>query len=238
MKVYLAGPVNRTEDGGVGWRNDLKEADGHSGIEWLDPVEEIGREKAKSMMPKEVVANDKGMIDVADAVLVGHVEVLSVGTWREVEYALSICNIPVSIWTEPADEIDGDLSPWMHEAGYVGDDIGQCLQYLIDRNENRKRKPVLQLDIQAAFLTFDALETMIIRAVNKHEIELGAEFTEILFMYQSQLPKVTDAYFNETADTEKDDHVARAIRDVGDWAEENDHSVKSWFDNMEEIQHG
>lgn len=137
MRVYLAGPVLNAENGGRGWREDIRASE-FGDIEWADPTQEIGYEEALSMPPKDLVAHDKEMIRESDALLVGYSETLSVGTWREVEYAVETCGMPVATWLGPCEKEPEEytLSPWVYEAGKVSDSLNACLNYL-RRIENR-----------------------------------------------------------------------------------------------------
>lgn len=107
--VYLAGPVQHTEDGGKEWRdetvteygdkfdfhnplwkynvplNDLEVVDGESG----DGKGTVGTE--------EIVANDKKLIRNSDAVLIGYQSVESAGTAMETMFAYKL-GLPVVLW--------------------------------------------------------------------------------------------------------------------------------------------
>lgn len=136
MKVYLAGPVAHSPDHGQPWRTFVKNRR-YDLFDWIDPTEKFGYEKAQEMTPERLVEADKTMIDEADAILVGYEHVVSVGTWREVEYALHRGK-SVAIWMGPADG-QPDLSPWVQEAGYVSESLHDCLDYLAEMEIDNAR---------------------------------------------------------------------------------------------------
>lgn len=136
MKIYLAGPVFKSEDHGEGWRRMVEERYADRDVpEFVNPVREIGHEKAKTMPPGKLVEHDKALIDRSDAVLIGYEEVVAVGTWRECEYALSVCDIPVGIWLGPCSDPKPDVSPWVLEAGYIHDELTKVVRDLRLRSD-------------------------------------------------------------------------------------------------------
>lgn len=136
MRVYLAGPVNRAPDGGKNWRKAVKE---HwpDKAEWADPLDYIDEDEVTD---EEIVWSDKAILDTCDAVLVGLTRYRSIGTWREVEYAVSIVDIPVAVWVEPAGTskplASRDFSPWLTEPGLVSESFSDCLSYLQEEVED------------------------------------------------------------------------------------------------------
>lgn len=229
MKVYLAGPVLHSDDWGRGWREEVKDRD-FPDVEWLDPTEEISHEEAMATEPEELVNRDKAMIEASDAILVGYEQVLSIGTWREVELAISSRHLPVSVWTEPATPPIADLSQWTLEAGEVNSDLDSCIGYLRREFDQRGKVRSPRIDRGTAFLTFDALERMMTQAVQMGHYEIGAEACSALFLYQSQLPGFFDAYFENIGDSEGTQTVIAAMGEVRAWAERNGHPVSEWFD--------
>lgn len=138
-KVYLAGPAWRTDDWGRGWRAQIKaevQSRYRGEIEWMDPIQRNEYTPGEDD-PHQVVRDDKAMIDDSDAIFVGYQDILSIGTWREVEYAKD--RIPIAIWIGMApgydperDSLRESFSPWLIEAGLVSTDIIACLDYLRD----------------------------------------------------------------------------------------------------------
>ncbi|MFB6282569.1 MAG: nucleoside 2-deoxyribosyltransferase [Halobacteria archaeon] len=118
MRVYLAGPMTHNPDGKK-WRRQVKHSS--TTVDWLDPVAEA-KEDEEDLEPETIVELDRGMLRDADAVLVGDTGERSPGTWREVEYALSICEIPVVILLDPLNAGNLDKlhqpSPWLRQAGH------------------------------------------------------------------------------------------------------------------------
>lgn len=100
-----------------------------------------------------------------------------------------------------------------------------------DDGENVRR---VQLDQRAAFLTFDALEREIVSAAYEEEMEVAAETAAALFVVQAQLPEWTDEYHGISAEFEVPRNtIAYAMEEVREWAVENDHRVREWFEEAE-----
>jgi nucleoside 2-deoxyribosyltransferase len=133
MKVYLAGPVIHAKDNGISWRENVRE-NFENQAEWVDPTEDLIY-SPEEHTPEEVVENDRELLKDCDAVLVGLTKHRTVGTWREVEYALTVLDIPVVFWFEPrgsrsVDFEEQNLSPWLLEAGPVFRNFMDCLDYI------------------------------------------------------------------------------------------------------------
>lgn len=115
-KVYLAGPVMHAPDDGMGWRDGVKLNWDDAGIEWVDPVEELEYDEDEHA-PEHVIKNDKALLDECDGVLVGLTRHHSIGTWREVEYAVEVLDIPVVVWYQPEGTREPlnerNFSPWL-----------------------------------------------------------------------------------------------------------------------------
>lgn len=133
MKIYLAGPIQHAPDDGRAWRESIKNQ-WEDAAEWIDPGAAIPADEARSMEPEKLIRKDKALIDGCDALLVGLTAHRSVGTWREVEYAIQN-EIPVAIWMVPsnfgndAEARKHDLSPWIKEAGHVSTSFTACMAY-------------------------------------------------------------------------------------------------------------
>lgn len=136
MRIYLAGPITHNDRYNK-WREAIKE--NWEGPHWVDPAERISREEAQAMPAKELVRHDKELLATCDALLVGLTRHRSIGTWREVEYAVETLDIPVAIWIEPggsAEPIENrDFSPWMEEAGVISQSFTTCLAWLQAEDE-------------------------------------------------------------------------------------------------------
>ena len=120
--VYLAGPVRNLDDGGLSWRQEVREV--------LEPYYEIESPLDKynpsvdeiSVVEKptpnddsevgfwEIVRSDKAQIDKSDVLFVGHKSVKMIGTPMEVMYAYER-DIPIVIW-DMDDVGEKNMSPW------------------------------------------------------------------------------------------------------------------------------
>jgi hypothetical protein len=93
-------------------------------------------------------------------------------------------------------------------------------------------------DQRGAYLTFDALEKVIIQAVADGAFEIAAEYVDQLFILAAQLEECHEAYRGESARlAERDAEIGReaaaveaAIGGVESWAVRNDHPVQQWFE--------
>lgn len=110
--VYLAGPIQHTDDHGTDWRESVQD-DFSDRFDWLDPLSkydptdpevkfyfdedeahdlyELKTQEAedggsKYVTPQDIVEGDKHIIDEADGLLVGWSEVPTAGTPMEVMY--------------------------------------------------------------------------------------------------------------------------------------------------------
>lgn len=134
-RVYLAGACTHVEDRGKRWREQVKDEWGWvPQLEWVDPVAELEYDPEEHTSDY-VVEHDKGLIDTCDAILVGLTDARTVGTWREVEYAISVLEIPVVIWTGTAPlemHLEKDpFSPWAEEAGLMGSYLDDLIDTLL-----------------------------------------------------------------------------------------------------------
>lgn len=106
--VYLAGPIKNDTNGGVGWREQIKQEYGDR-FDFNDPTEDIivpnedidlvdGKTNDEDEVSlQHVVLNDKGLLTTSDAVFVGYSDVQSVGTPMEVHKAYQL-GFPVVMW--------------------------------------------------------------------------------------------------------------------------------------------
>lgn len=107
--VYLAGPIQHSDDHGVGWRERVKSE--FDAFTWLDPLaayESHSSELYREWTDERIVEKDLSMIDNSDALLVGWDDVPSCGTPMEVFYAKRCRDIPVAVRY-----VGDELSPWM-----------------------------------------------------------------------------------------------------------------------------
>ena len=96
-------------------------------------------------------------------------------------------------------------------------------------------------DQRGAYLTFDALEKVIIQAVASEEFEVAAEYVDQLFVLADQLDEYHEEYRGESerlaardADIDREeDALEVAIGAVATWATKNDHLVAEWFQGGE-----
>ena len=94
------------------------------------------------------------------------------------------------------------------------------------------------IDERSAYLTFDALERVVVWAVDVDEMEVAAEYLETLMLQAAELDDWHSEYMDESEVLAMDDpeigaqqnEVVDAIRDVQAWAFEHDHDVARWFD--------
>lgn len=121
VKVYLAGPIRKSNDNGIGWRDRIKEEiqdwpnldvicpsdKFNAPEEGLEIVEDPQRDGEIGV--SEIVESDKADIQEADALFVGYEEVPSVGTPMEIYMAYSQ-DKPIVIWYMDGDE---PPSPWL-----------------------------------------------------------------------------------------------------------------------------
>jgi len=120
--VYLAGPVAHADDHGVGWRERVEDL--VNSFETANPLDKynVGLDDLEivhdgpagegEVTPREIVTNDKRLIDDSDAILVGFEDVRMTGTPMEVQYAFATPK-PVVLWIR--DDTDPEaLSPWWH----------------------------------------------------------------------------------------------------------------------------
>jgi hypothetical protein len=106
--VYLAGPIKNANNGGVGWRKEIKEEYSDK-FSFNDPTEDIivpnedidlvdGKTNSEDEISlQHVVLNDKGLLTTSDAVFVGYSDVKSVGTPMEVHKAYQL-GLPIVMW--------------------------------------------------------------------------------------------------------------------------------------------
>ena len=140
--VYLAGPVQHAPRGGAGWRETV--IDRYAGGEYaflnplskynvpvdnLNVVADPDPADPQTVGVRELVERDKGLIQDADAVLVGYADMKSIGTPMEVMYAFDR-DVPVALWLRDDTDIEA-LSPWYrYHADYIETDVGACLARL------------------------------------------------------------------------------------------------------------
>jgi len=103
-RVYLAGPIFQCEDHEcIHWREEAKRA--LEGFTVIDPMERDYRGKTDENF-REIVEQDKALIDACEIVLVNHLKP-SVGTSMEILYAWENQK-QIFIVTE-----NGHNSPWL-----------------------------------------------------------------------------------------------------------------------------
>lgn len=151
--IYLAGPVSNEhaphelpgspfDTEYDSWRAEV--VGEYPDNDYLDPTEGFriyqGQRifRGRPIADAAIVEMDFEKIASADALLVGDTGARSPGTWREVEHALSVVDIPVAVWALEA-IYDADLtlgdyylasSPFLRSAGVVSTDLAECMDYL------------------------------------------------------------------------------------------------------------
>ena len=98
-----------------------------------------------------------------------------------------------------------------------------------------------EFDQRGAYLTFDALEKVIIQAVADGELEVAAEYVDQLFLLADQLDEFHEEFRSESErladrDTEisnEEDALGEAIATVARWAIANEHPAAEWFQRGE-----
>jgi len=104
MRIYLAGPIFQCEDHEcIDWREEAKAK--LNGFEVIDPMERDYR-GVTNENHKNIVEDDKALIDSCDVLLVNHLKP-SVGTSMEILYAWER-DKKVYLICE-----DGEVSPWL-----------------------------------------------------------------------------------------------------------------------------
>jgi hypothetical protein len=140
--IYLAGPVAATDDGGAGWREAISEEYGadygfHNPLDKYNvPVDTLevvdgtsDPDTGHTVGVDELVAGDKKLLRESDGVLVGYVDVHSVGTPMEVMWARER-DYPVALWIRDDTAFDG-LSPWYrHHATALTNDLELALGHI------------------------------------------------------------------------------------------------------------
>ena len=123
--VYLAGPVRNLDDGGLSWRQEVRDKlkpyyEIESPLDKYNPsVEDI--EVVDQSFPQddskvecwEIVRSDKAQIDKSDVLFVGHANVQMIGTPMEVMYAYER-DIPIAMW-DMDDVGEENMSPWFRK---------------------------------------------------------------------------------------------------------------------------
>lgn len=139
--VYLAGPINNTDNGGTEWRKQIKSCCINENIVFTDPTDNINvvgdeltiteePEDENEVSPAEIVGEDKEMLRKSDIVLVGYSDVKSVGTPMEVQWAYSR-NYYIFMWIRDETDIV-DLSPWYrYHCDYISQDVDDVLNQLL-----------------------------------------------------------------------------------------------------------
>jgi len=95
-----------------------------------------------------------------------------------------------------------------------------------------------EFDQRGAYLTFDALEKIVIQAVASEELDVAAEYADQLLLLADQLDEYHEEFRAESerlAERDSDiDHEEEAIRTaievIAEWSIENDHPVAEWFE--------
>jgi len=133
--VYLAGPVRNLEDGGLSWRQEVRDKlepyyEIESPLDKYNPsvddvtvVDEANPQDDSEVEFWEIVRSDKEQIDKSDVLFVGHANVQMIGTPMEVMYAYER-DIPIVIW-DMDDVGEKNMSPWFRtHADYISSDLG------------------------------------------------------------------------------------------------------------------
>lgn len=153
--VYLAGPIQHSDDGGHGWRNDVIRTYPER-FDWVNPLDEFdGGEDTATILPEaeaeeydatpdeevitdtEVVETDKALVQDVDALLIGFPKkVPAWGTpmeqnevWESDAFGGATPTKPVTVWHgfTPWQ----DLSPWLrYHSTHHSAAMGECVTYL------------------------------------------------------------------------------------------------------------
>ena len=92
-------------------------------------------------------------------------------------------------------------------------------------------------DQRGAYLTFDALEKVIVQSVASGELDVAAEYVDQLFLLADQLDEYHEEYraeadrlaSHDAAIEREEESVERAISIVASWARKTDHPAREWF---------
>lgn len=141
FNVYLAGPVYHTNNGGNTWREAVKEEwSEQDRITFIDPVKNHEYDPEIHSAAQTVI-DDKSLIAKSDGVIVGDTGERSPGTWREVEYAFSVEQIPIVVWDGPLpmDRLveKNPFSPWAEADLERSAYFGSVIEMLVDRMESK-----------------------------------------------------------------------------------------------------
>ena len=123
--VYLAGPVRNLDDGGLSWRQEVREKlepyykiesplDKYNpSVEDIEVVDQSFPQDDSKVVYWEIVRSDKKQVTKSDVLFVGHKDVQMIGTPMEVMYAYER-NIPIVIWDMDAIG-EENMSPWFRK---------------------------------------------------------------------------------------------------------------------------
>ena len=122
MKVYLAGPIFQSEDSEcIDWREEVKRR--LNGYQIIDPMERDYRGVTDEKF-KEIVEEDKALIDSCDILLVNHIKP-SVGTSMEILYAWERKK-SILVVSE-----NSEISPWLHYHSHeIFPSLKQAIEYI------------------------------------------------------------------------------------------------------------
>jgi nucleoside 2-deoxyribosyltransferase len=122
MKIYLAGPIFQCEDSEcINWREEVKHR--LNGYQIIDPMERDYRGVTDENY-KEIVEQDKVLIDSCDILLVNHIKP-SVGTSMEILYA----------WERKKQVLiisnGNELSPWLlYHSNKICSSLDEAVKYI------------------------------------------------------------------------------------------------------------
>lgn len=113
-KVYLSGAISNAPNGGVEWREEVKESLADF-VEPCDPIDFYDSNPLKdpSISDGDIVRRDKLEIADSDVLLVNwQSTVTKAGTPMEMMYAYNL-GIPIVVWHSDCSR--EDLSPWVRK---------------------------------------------------------------------------------------------------------------------------
>jgi hypothetical protein len=139
----------------------------------------------------------------------------------------------------------GDLTPVATEDG--GGDRDLLREALLELDVppteitpvQKDETDTAEFDAQLACLTFNALERCACVAASSDEMDVACEYAETLFFVSDQMPAFYGVFIEESAEygmaggEAYEANVGHQMMRIRDYARENDHTVRDWFDRAE-----
>jgi len=131
-QIYLSGPIRKSPDNGVGWREDViadygDEYNFHNPLDLFspethdilsDPIDYEENAENEQVLPSEYVLQDKVAIAESDYILVGLPEIIARGTISECMWGHCMLDKPFFVWEREGQKESGwlyDHAEVMHE---------------------------------------------------------------------------------------------------------------------------